>query len=168
MEHQRELYQQRGYSEDLLPKTETQRNWKAFNYFTLWMGSVHNVPNYVMVGGFFILGLSTFNIMLAIIISALFIAAAMVMNGAAGSKYGVPFAMILRGSYGVRGALFPGLLRGGDRGNYVVRLAVLRGIAGISYFDWEDLARISDIRRRFQAVGSFTARANYFSNFLDY
>lgn len=61
----------------------------------------------------FILGLSTFNIMLAIIISALFIAAAMVMNGAAGSKYGVPFAMILRGSYGVRGALFPGLLRGG-------------------------------------------------------
>lgn len=99
MEHQRELYQQRGYSEDLLPKTETQRNWKAFNYFTLWMGSVHNVPNYVMVGGFFILGLSTFNIMLAIIISALFIAAAMVMNGAAGSKYGVPFAMILRGSY---------------------------------------------------------------------
>lgn len=66
MEHQRELYQQRGYSEDLLPKTETQRNWKAFNYFTLWMGSVHNVPNYVMVGGFFILGLSTFNIMLAV------------------------------------------------------------------------------------------------------
>lgn len=37
----------------------------------------------------------------------------MVLNGAAGSKYGVPFAMILRASYGVRGALFPGLLRGG-------------------------------------------------------
>lgn len=113
MEHQRDLYQQRGYSDDLLPKTAEQRNWKTFNYFTLWMGSVHNVPNYVMVGGFFILGLSTFNIMLAIIISALFIALVMVMNGAAGSKYGVPFAMILRGSYGVRGALFPGLLRGG-------------------------------------------------------
>ena len=113
MEHQRELYQQRGYSDDLLPKTAEQRNWKTFNYFTLWMGSVHNVPNYVMVGGFFILGLSTFSIMLAIIISALFIALVMVMNGAAGSKYGVPFAMILRGSYGVRGALFPGLLRGG-------------------------------------------------------
>lgn len=113
MEQQRKLYQDRGYSEDLLPKTESQRNWKLFNYFTLWMGSVHNVPNYVMVGGFFILGLSTFNIMLAIIISALFIALAMVMNGAAGSKYGVPFAMILRASYGVRGALFPGLLRGG-------------------------------------------------------
>ncbi|MFP1558332.1 cytosine permease [Escherichia coli] len=74
---------------------------------------MHNVPNYVMVGGFFLLGLSTFSIMLAIILSAFFIAAVMVLNGAAGSKYGVPFAMILRASYGVRGALFPGLLRGG-------------------------------------------------------
>lgn len=113
MEHQRSIYKQRGYSEDLLPKIEEQRTWKKFNYFTLWMGSVHNVPNYVMVGGFFILGLSTFNIMLAIILSAFVIALVMVMNGAAGSKYGVPFAMILRASYGVRGALFPGLLRGG-------------------------------------------------------
>ena len=113
MEHHRTLYQRRGYSEDLLPKIDNQRNWKTFNYFTLWMGSVHNVPNYVMVGGFFILGLSTFNIMLAIILSVLVIAFVMVMNGAAGSKYGVPFAMILRASYGVRGALFPGLLRGG-------------------------------------------------------
>lgn len=75
MEHQRKLFQQRGYSEDLLPKTQSQRTWKTFNYFTLWMGSVHNVPNYVMVDGFFILGLSTFSIMLAIILSAFFIAA---------------------------------------------------------------------------------------------
>lgn len=113
MEQRRKLYQDRGYSEDLLPKGESQRNWKAFNYFTLWMGSVHNVPNYVMVGGFFILGLSTLSIMMAIIFSAFFIALVMVLNGAAGSKYGVPFAMILRASYGVRGALLPGILRGG-------------------------------------------------------
>ncbi len=51
--------------------------------------------------------------MMAIILSAFIIAPVMVCNGAAGSKYGVPFAMILRASYGVRGALLPGLLRGG-------------------------------------------------------
>jgi len=112
-QQQRELYRARGYSEDLLPKEKEKQTWKAFNYFTLWMGSVHNVPNYVMVGGFFILGLSTLSIMLAIILSAFFIAFVMVMNGAAGTKYGVPFAMILRASYGVRGSLFPGILRGG-------------------------------------------------------
>ena len=68
MEQAQDLYKARGYSDDLLPKIESQRNWKTFNYFTLWMGSVHNVPNYVMVGGFFILGLSTFSIMMAIIL----------------------------------------------------------------------------------------------------
>ena len=52
MEQTQDLYKTRGYSDDLLPKSDTQRNWKTFNYFTLWMGSVHNVPNYVMVGGF--------------------------------------------------------------------------------------------------------------------
>lgn len=109
---QREIYQQRGYHEDLLPKEGNNKNWKAINYFTLWMGSVHNVPNYVAVGGFFILGLSTISIMAAIILSAFVIAFVMVMNGAAGSKYGIPFAMILRASYGVHGALFPGILRG--------------------------------------------------------
>ncbi len=65
MEHQRKLFQQRGYSEDLLPNAKP-ADLKTFNYFTLWMGSVHNVPNYVMVGGFFILGLSTFSIMLGL------------------------------------------------------------------------------------------------------
>lgn len=109
---QREIYQQRGYHEDLLPKEADKKTWKGINYFTLWMGSVHNVPNYVAVGGFFILGLSTLSIMAAIILSAFIIAFVMVMNGAAGSKYGIPFAMILRASYGVRGALFPGILRG--------------------------------------------------------
>lgn len=109
---QREKYQQRGYHEDLLPKEADKKTWKAVNYFTLWMGSVHNVPNYVAVGGFFILGLSTISIMAAIILSAFVIAFVMVMNGAAGSKYGIPFAMLLRASYGVRGALLPGILRG--------------------------------------------------------
>ncbi|BBM63960.1 putative allantoin permease [Vibrio alfacsensis] len=105
-------YRSRGYSEDLLPKPECNRNWKAVNYFTLWQGSVHNVPNYVAVGGFFLLGLSTFNIMAAILISGIVIAFIMIMNGAAGSKYGIPFSMLLRASYGVRGAILPGFLRG--------------------------------------------------------
>ncbi len=107
----KEIYRERGYTNDLLPKTPEQRTWKTFNYFTLWMGSVHNVPNYNN-GGFFILGLSTLNIMFAIALSAICIAFVMVMNGAAGSKYGIPFPMLLRASYGIKGSLFPGVLRG--------------------------------------------------------
>ncbi len=60
--------------------------------------------------------------------------------------------MILRGSYGVRGALFLDYCEG-NRGNYVVRLTVLRGIAGISYFDWEDLAGFLTLGGDFKLLG---------------
>ncbi|MGF1733779.1 allantoin transporter [Photobacterium satsumensis] len=108
-----EEYRSRGYKDDMLPKPSEKRTWNAFNYFTLWQGSVHNIPSYIAVGGFLTLGLSTFGLMTAIILSSFVVAAAMVLNGLAGSKYGIPFAMILRGSYGVKGALLPGTLRGG-------------------------------------------------------
>lgn len=35
MEQTQDLYKARGYSDDLLPKVASQRNWKTFNYFTL-------------------------------------------------------------------------------------------------------------------------------------
>lgn len=105
-------YKERGYNEDLLPKTEEERNFTTFNYFTLWMGSVHNIPNYAAVGGFLFLGLAPIHIMLALIISSLVVAAFFVLNGRSGAKYGVPFSMILRSSYGEKGAALPGFFRG--------------------------------------------------------
>ncbi|MBP1040778.1 putative allantoin permease [Vagococcus sp. BWB3-3] len=102
----------RGYNDDVLPKTATKRNMGTSNYFTLWMGSVHNIPNYTAVGGFLFLGLSPLNVMLAIIVSSLVVAAFMVLNGRAGSRYGIPFAMHLRSTYGDIGAKLPGFLRG--------------------------------------------------------
>lgn len=111
-EEQVERLRTRGYNDDVLPKTAAKRNMGTSNYFTLWMGSVHNIPNYTAVGGFLFLGLSPFNVMLAIIISSLVVAAFMVLNGRAGSRYGIPFAMHLRSTYGDIGAKLPGFLRG--------------------------------------------------------
>ncbi|GED50149.1 allantoin permease [Carnobacterium maltaromaticum] len=107
-----EKYKERGYNDDLLPKTKDRRNMNAKNYFTLWMGSVHNIPNYTAVGGFLFLGLSPINVILALIISSMAVAAFMVYNGRTGSKYGIPFAMHLRSTYGDLGAKLPGFLRG--------------------------------------------------------
>lgn len=106
------ILRERGYNDDVLPKTAEKRNMDTKNYFTLWMGSVHNIPNYTAVGGFLFLGLSPINVMLAIVLSALAVAAFMVYNGKAGSKYGIPFAMHLRSTYGDVGAKLPGTLRG--------------------------------------------------------
>ncbi|MDA9472923.1 allantoin permease [Enterococcus sp. 5H] len=111
-EEELQRYRQRGYNEDLLPKPLSKRMMGTFNYFTLWMGSVHNIPNYTAVGGFLFLGLSPINIMLALVISALAVAVFMTFNGRAGSKYGIPFAIHLRSTYGDVGAKLPGFLRG--------------------------------------------------------
>ena len=106
-------FRSRNYNDDLLPKTQDKRNMGEKNFFTLWMGSVHNIPNYTAVGGFIFLGLSPINVMFALILSALFVSAFMIFNGKAGSKYGIPFAMHLRSTYGDLGAKLPGFLRGG-------------------------------------------------------
>ncbi len=111
-------------AKDLLPKTVKPNETGRHLTVTLLASDLYITCQITLWSAFYT-QLPTF-IMLAIIISALFIAAAMVMNGAAGSKYGAPFAMILRGSIYVRGALFLDL-REGNRGNYVVRLAALRG-----------------------------------------
>ncbi|MBM4761321.1 putative allantoin permease [Bacillus sp. B15-48] len=111
-DNQLDSFRQRGYNDDLLPKTEEKRNMSARNYFTLWMGSVHNIPNYTAVGGFLFLGLSPINVMIALIISSLIVSVFFVFNGHAGSKYGIPFAMHLRSTYGDLGAKLPGFLRG--------------------------------------------------------
>lgn len=113
MEQQhREKLRMEGLSEDILPTTEKSRNWKIGNFATVWMGSVHNIPNYIAIGGLFAIGLSVGQVFGAIMTASIIIAAIMVLNGHAGSKYGLPFAMLLRSSFGPRGALIPGVLRG--------------------------------------------------------
>lgn len=128
----------RGYNEDTVPKIKEQRNMSVINYFTLWMGSIHNIPNYAAIGGFLFLGLAPINVMLAIILSAIVLSVFMVMNGRAGSKYGIPFSMHLRSTYGDAGAKLPGFLRGGIAAiawfglqNYTGSLALLVIIGNI-------------------------------------
>ena len=106
------FFEKRGYNKDIMPKSPMQRNNSAFNFFTLWMGAVHNIPNYTAVGGFLLIGLSPLQVIFALILSSFVIALLLVANGYAGSKYGIPFAMQLRATYGDVGAKLPGVLRG--------------------------------------------------------
>ncbi|WNS76910.1 NCS1 family nucleobase:cation symporter [Bacillus sp. DTU_2020_1000418_1_SI_GHA_SEK_038] len=108
----REQVKAAGYSEDVLPTKEEERNWSFGNFSTVWMGSVHNIPNYIAIGGLFALGMSVGQVFAAIMVASIIIAAMLVLNGHAGSKYGLPFAMLLRLSYGTKGSMIPGILRG--------------------------------------------------------
>ncbi|MCZ2257615.1 NCS1 family nucleobase:cation symporter [Sporosarcina sp. G11-34] len=106
------MEQELGFGSDLLPVKPEDRKWKTGNYFSIWMGSVHNIPSYITIGGFFALGLSVGQVFWSIMIASIILAAVMVLNGHAGAKYGIPFSMLLRTSYGTKGAMLPGILRG--------------------------------------------------------
>lgn len=108
----REQLKKEGFNEDILPTKPEGRNWNVGNYASVWMGSVHNIPNYIAVGGLFAIGMSVGQVFFVIMVASIVLALAMVLNGHAGSKYGLPFAMLIRSSYGNKGAMIPGVLRG--------------------------------------------------------
>ena len=107
-----ELYKSRGYSVDLLPIQPKDRTWKFRQYFTQWMGVIHNIPNYSAILGFLILGISPINVFIGSVLSGLIVGLCLAINGAVGTKYGIPFSMHMRSTYGEIGAKLPGFLRG--------------------------------------------------------
>ncbi|MFC6323178.1 cytosine permease [Companilactobacillus baiquanensis] len=99
-------------NEEMLPLREDKRTMGFGNYFTLWMGGIHNIATYATVAGFLLLGAPMKHIILAIFLSFIFSAYMDTLNGRAGSKYGIPGSMHLKSVYGDRGAKLPGILRG--------------------------------------------------------
>lgn len=98
-------------NEDLVPLGQEKRTWKAMNFASIWMGCIHNIPTYATVGGLIAIGLSPWQVMAIIITASLILFGALALNGHAGTKYGLPFPVIIRASYGIYGANIPALLR---------------------------------------------------------
>lgn len=98
--------------EELRPKTEQERDWGIGKFTTLWMGSVHNILSYMTVAGFFMLGLNSTQVLAAVMTSAVIVSFFYVVNGIASAKYGIPFTMVLRSVFGVKGSIIPSLARG--------------------------------------------------------
>ncbi|WP_339075861.1 NCS1 family nucleobase:cation symporter-1 [Bacillus velezensis] len=98
-------------NKDLLPLEDGERTWKAVNFASIWMGCIHNIPTYATVGGLIAIGLSPWQVLAIIVTASLILFAALALNGHAGTKYGLPFPVIIRASYGIYGANIPALLR---------------------------------------------------------
>ena len=69
----REQLKKEGFNDDILPTKPEERNWSIGNFATVWMGSVHNIPNYIAIGGLFALGLSVGQVFAAIMSASIII-----------------------------------------------------------------------------------------------
>lgn len=98
-------------SDDLRPSTDDDRHWSVLSMASLWVGMVVCVPSYMMAAGLINEGMSWKQAVLTILLGNLVVLVPMVLNGHPGTKYGVPFPVLARASFGIRGAHVPSLLR---------------------------------------------------------
>jgi NCS1 family nucleobase:cation symporter-1 len=99
----------RLYNEDLAPATE--RKWTSYSFFAVWMSAIHNIGTYTFVAGLFVIGLTGWQVLAAILIGTAILFFGMNWAGKMGQRTGVPFPVMARISFGIWGANIPALIR---------------------------------------------------------
>jgi nucleobase:cation symporter-1, NCS1 family len=96
---------------DLAPLPVSRRTWTTYNYAALWVGMSHNIPTYLLASGLVVLGMNWVQAIVTIALANIIVLVPMLLNGHAGTKYGIPYPVFARASFGLRGANLAALLR---------------------------------------------------------
>ena len=99
------------YSEDLAPIEKSKRTWGTWNYAALWISMSLCIPTYMLASSLIEGGMNWWQAILTIFLGNTVVLIPMILNGRAGTKYGIPFPVFARASFGVRGANIPAMLR---------------------------------------------------------
>lgn len=100
-------------NKDFAPTLESERTFTSLDLFFLWVGLVVCIPTFYLAGGLVEMGMSWWQGILTVFVGNLLTLVPMVANGHPGVKYGAPFPVLARASFGIRGAALPSLLRAG-------------------------------------------------------
>ena len=101
----------RLYNADLAPTTPAQRTWGTYNYVALWFSMSMEVTTYMLASSLIAGGMNWWEAVLTILLGNLIVLIPMLLNAHAGAKYGIPFPVFVRASFGTRGANIPAMLR---------------------------------------------------------
>ncbi|MEP6951499.1 MAG: NCS1 family nucleobase:cation symporter-1, partial [Ginsengibacter sp.] len=99
------------YSEDLAPVPLHKRTWNTWNYAALWISMSLCIPTYMLASSLIGGGMNWWQAIITIFLGNTIVLIPMILNGHAGAKYGIPFPVFARASFGVRGANIPAMLR---------------------------------------------------------
>ena len=101
----------RLYNEDLAPTSPAQRTWGTYNYIALWFSMSMEVTTYMLASSLIAGGMNWYEAVGTILLGNLIVLIPMLLNAHAGAKYGIPFPVFVRASFGTRGANIPAVLR---------------------------------------------------------
>ncbi|MBS0191804.1 MAG: NCS1 family nucleobase:cation symporter-1 [Phycisphaerales bacterium] len=96
---------------DLAPTTPAQRTWSTWHIAALWIGMAVCVPTYTLAAGMIDAGMAWWQAVLTVALGNLIVLVPMILNGHPGARYGIPFPVLMRASFGTKGANIPAMAR---------------------------------------------------------
>lgn len=99
------------WNADLAPTTAGQRKWSVWSIAALWVSMCACIPTYLLASGLISDGMNWWQAILTIFVANVIVLIPMVLNAHAGVKYGIPFPVFCRASFGVSGANVPAMVR---------------------------------------------------------
>jgi NCS1 family nucleobase:cation symporter-1 len=99
------------WNDDLAPTTEAQRTWRWYHFAALWVGMVMCIPAYTLSASLIEGGMSGSQAVWTVFLANAIVLVPMLLIGHAGTKYGIPYAVLARASFGTTGARLPALMR---------------------------------------------------------
>jgi nucleobase:cation symporter-1, NCS1 family len=100
------------FNHDIAPTRVAQRTWNTWHIAALWVGMSICVPTYTLGGvltTYF--GLSVGEALWCIFVANLIVLVPLTLNAFGGTKFGIPFPVMLRSSFGIIGSNVPALIR---------------------------------------------------------
>lgn len=99
------------YSADMAPTAPAERRWGTRDIAALWISMAACVPTYQLASSLIAEGMNWWQAVLTIFLANVIVLIPMVLNAHVGTKYGIPFPVYCRASFGILGANVPALLR---------------------------------------------------------
>ena len=102
----------RLYNHDLAPTAPEGRTWGVFSLLAMWMSDVHSVGGYTFAASLFFLGLTGWQVLISMLVGIMAVYFLMNLIGRPSLKYGIPYPVVARISFGVMGANLAAVVRG--------------------------------------------------------
>ena len=98
-------------NDDIRPTGWDERKWSVMSMASLWVGMVVCVPTYMLAASLIQEGMNWKQAVSTVMLGNLIVLVPMILNGHPGTKYGIPFPVLARASWGTKGAHIPSILR---------------------------------------------------------
>jgi NCS1 family nucleobase:cation symporter-1 len=99
------------FNPDLAPVPPPRRNWTTYNFAALWISMAHCIPTYMLAGSLIAEGMSWKQALFTIGLGNVIVLVPILLNAHPGTRYGIPFPVLVRASFGTLGANVPAMLR---------------------------------------------------------